>query len=225
MTRRSQYAAMSIHQQWEAAKDPDTAAEDLAAIVEAARDRRVIISVAEHPNTPVEVLERLADAEARDVRAAVASNPRTPKHLTLELAEDYATEVAAAAVASGQLTALEIKTIWQARKNTGGAGDKVEEALAATNNPEILAYLWDSEHPQIRELVASNQATPLEALVALACDYSSDAADIVAERAEHTGHPALQLAVTLAEDQKTQPSELVAAVKTQVEADYSQPVT
>jgi len=48
------------------------------------------VEIAENPNTPVELLTKLATDKSEDVRFAVAENPNTPVESLIKLATDKA---------------------------------------------------------------------------------------------------------------------------------------
>ncbi|GGA06766.1 hypothetical protein [Okeania sp. KiyG1] len=92
--------------------------------------------------TPVEILEMLADDESEEVRKLVAENPDTPVETLVKLANDSSKSVKEKLVSNSKTPV------------------------------EILEILADDESEKIRQLVAKNSHTPVETLVKLANDSS-----------------------------------------------------
>ena len=105
--------------------------------------RRVVAS---NPNTPYQVLERLASEESAVIRRHVALNPKTPVETLRKLAEDRETNVRLA-VAENAQTPQEILTLL--------SGDEdMDVRYGVAENPHmpenILVELSQDDNPYIR---------------------------------------------------------------------------
>lgn len=105
--------------------------------------RRVVAS---NPNTPRQVLERLAAEESAVIRRHVALNPKTPIETLRRLAEDSETDVRLA-VAENVHTPQDILTVL--------SGDEdMDVRYGVAENPhmpeEILVELSQDDNPYIR---------------------------------------------------------------------------
>ncbi len=105
------------------------------------------ISVIRNPQTPIQVIEKLAKDEDETVRKVVAENKNLPLNILLKLAEDSS---------FGVRSAL-------AYKNTYS---KIQTPV------ELLEKLAQDESEQIRQEVANHPDTPEELLIKLANDSS-----------------------------------------------------
>ncbi|MHB1762645.1 MAG: HEAT repeat domain-containing protein [Acidimicrobiales bacterium] len=145
--------------------NPNTPGEVLARLAKD-EDEDVREAVAWNPNTPGEALAGLAEDEDEDVRAAVAGNPSTPREVLAGLAEDEDEDVRAA-VAGNPSTPREVLA--------GLAEDEDEDvrwyvAQSTNTMPEVLAGLAADEDRFVRVAVAQNTSTPGEVLAGLAAD-------------------------------------------------------
>ncbi|NEP83514.1 MAG: hypothetical protein F6K39_38525 [Okeania sp. SIO3B3] len=116
-------------------------------LLELARDQSVSVRCKlarkiSRRQTPVEILEMLADDESEGVRALVAENPDTPVETLLKLLNDSSEYV------------------------------KEKLVSNPNTPVEILEMLSDAESIKVRQLVAENPDTPVETLVKLANDSS-----------------------------------------------------
>jgi hypothetical protein len=105
--------------------------------------RRVVAS---NPNTPRQVLERLASEESALIRRHVALNPKTPVEILRKLAEDPETDVRLA-VAENAQTPQEILTLLS-------SDDDMDVRYGVAENPHmpenILVELSQDDNPYIR---------------------------------------------------------------------------
>lgn len=148
-----------------AAKAPPAAASMAPAGAPQSRERQ-----AKDPNTPAEVLSKLATDEDSGVRLAVAHNANTSPVLLMHMAED-ADLMVRAAVAANPRTPLRALT-----KLTESEAMLVR--LRAAQNPqateELLTTLGNDMDPKVRMAVVRNNATSDYTLSMLETDSDDD---------------------------------------------------
>jgi hypothetical protein len=139
--------------------------------------RRALCSIAAHPNAGPELLRRLSLESHGEVQACVAANPATP----LDVLDRYMTsagvpaEVARAAAGNPSLPADRarlIESVLIERWSPGAVSCptwNVTLSHPACPAKRLLRGA-DSQHFQLRALVAANPATPIEALQRLMQD-------------------------------------------------------
>lgn len=135
----------------------DSKAEEPATKEESRQEPRVVLTsdfdalhvrrvVASNPNTPRQVLERLASEDAAVIRRHVAENPKTPVEILRKLARDCDPDVRLA-VAENPHTPPDVLTIL-----AGDVDDDVRYGVA--ENPhmpeDILLDLAQDDNPYIR---------------------------------------------------------------------------
>ncbi|MCC7529925.1 MAG: HEAT repeat domain-containing protein [Candidatus Melainabacteria bacterium] len=120
-----------------------TAAVFITSEFDALHVRRVVAS---NPNTPRQVLERLASEESPVIRRHVALNPKTPVETLRKLAEDRETDVRLA-VAENAQTPQEILTLLSNDQD-------MDVRYGVAENPHmpenILVELSQDDNPYIR---------------------------------------------------------------------------
>lgn len=78
---------MNFKEMVKLAKDPATTAENLSALVgECDQVNRL---VAKHPNTNIEILEKLSQIGDKAVSRNILSNPKVPREIIIKLAPEY----------------------------------------------------------------------------------------------------------------------------------------
>lgn len=164
---------LSIRQKFDLAMDPATSAEVLEKLAfdevqgepdsydEAYALRRW---VAGNPNSPTELLRRLADDEELEVRLEVAKNSSTPLDLILKFS---GIEEFFFSVASNNSCPTELLDDFAKHRD-----EEIKQAVAANPNCSlVLIKKWAKvKNESIRASVASNPNTPLQILQILASD-------------------------------------------------------
>jgi len=164
------------------------AVETAELIKELARDAHKRTAVAANPNTPPEVLAKLAKDKDEYVRAAVAKNPNTPRHILAKLAKDpysllevaknpntprhILAKLARHILAESAKSAKEIDILYSPYRPC----DLILEAVARNPNTprRILDKLSKNPHDSIKLEVAKNPNTSQFTLVRLAQDPLRD---------------------------------------------------
>jgi len=133
---------------------------------ELARDVNKRVAVAGDPNTPKEVLAKLADDENRRVIKAVAENHNTPPHILAKLARHTLAELAK----------LAKDPYYGSLHSPYSSYDLLLEAIAGNPNTprRILDKLSKNPHDYIKLEVAKNHNTSQFTLVRLAQDPLGD---------------------------------------------------
>jgi len=170
-------------------KQKNTHAVETAELIkELARDVHKRVEVAANPNTPPEILAKLAKDKDADVRVAVAKNPNTPRHILIELAYDPDSLLAVAKNPNTPrhiLAKLARYTLAELAKSAKEINilhspyslyDLLLEAVAGNPNTprRILEKLSKNPHDYIKLEVAKNPNTSQFTLVRLAQDPLRD---------------------------------------------------
>jgi hypothetical protein len=166
------------------------AVETVELIKELARDVNKRVAVAGDPNTPKEVLAKLADDENRRVREAVAGNPNASRHTLAKLAKDpYSLDAVAenhntpphilaklARHTLAELAKLAKDPYYGSLHSPYSPHDLLLEAIAGNPNTprRILDKLSKNPHDYIKLEVAKNHNTSQFTLVRLAQDPIGD---------------------------------------------------
>jgi hypothetical protein len=135
---------------------------------EYSNNHHIIHHLAQHPNTPPQILEKLAEFEEVTIRAAVAENPNLGERSLLALLEDKSSDVRNAAIKNPSISMAVIDELeW--RKN-----HQQREAIA--QNPSVplsvLKFLVEDENCNVRTMLAKNPTIPVNLLSTLAEDES-----------------------------------------------------
>lgn len=134
-------------------------------------------SVAKNPNTPKEVLEKLADDKSEVVRYAVAKNPSTPKEVLEKLTNDDDWNVRDL-VARNSSTP---KEVLEKLAKDSNVNVRWSVARNASTPKELLEELASDNAKEVRGMVALNHNAPKEVLEKLAEDKSDIVRRSVAE--------------------------------------------
>jgi len=184
-----------------AAVNPNT---PVSVLEKLAEDEESLVrrGVALNPNTPVSVLEKLAEDEESLVRSGVAHNPNIPVSVLEKLAEDEESLVRSG-VAHNPNTPVSVL-----EKLAEDEESLVREAVAHNPNTpvSVLEKLAEDEESLVREAVAHNPNTPVSVLEKLAEDEES----LVREAVAHNPNTPVSVLEKLAEDEESLVREAVA---------------
>ena len=142
------------------------------------------MDIALNPNTPVDVLNELADDKDSDVRLCVVVNPSTPKD-TIDKLLFVDKNIGFSELRFLEKVALCMETPPDIlAKLSQYADDSVRFAVAKNPHTPIIALnaLANDDNPAIRWTVADNVSTPADTLILLAGDmYNVSVRAAVAE--------------------------------------------
>lgn len=125
-------------------------------------------AVAAHPKAPIDLLRKLAEDDAPDVRKAVAANPNMPLQLLWELAEEFPE------------TVMNNPALWlQVAADPGAIAEAPTEAIIVLIRREQVPERWlwrGSGHYsyRVRKAAAENPSAPPDLLQKLAQDSDDD---------------------------------------------------
>lgn len=157
------------------AQNPLAAAEDLA-LLATEKNERILKALAQHPNTPSDVVEQLA---ARYPLEA-AHNPSVPSHVLLQLVQHTGTQankIRLAAAHSAQLTS-EIGLLLAADANKSIRLALAENRAAQSSvRSVVLEKLAKDIHAPVRQAALHNPALSLPAMLTLAAEFPQSVDD------------------------------------------------
>ncbi len=130
-------------------------------------DENVRWLVARNPNCPVELLQQLAVDEDEDIRKEVARNPNCPIKTLEQLATDEDKYVRKAVAGNPNCP---IETLQQLASDEGQSALKEDIAENPNSPTKLLQQLAVDEDKDIREAVARNPNCPIKTLEQLATD-------------------------------------------------------
>ena len=163
-------------------------------------DNDIRRNVAENPSTPVEMLVKLADDEYSDVREKVAENPNAPVETLVKLADDDFS--VKGKVAKNPSTPVET-LVKLADDDSFGIQENI--ALNPRTPAEILVKLANN-WLNVRKNVARNPNTPVATLEKLADDEYSAVREVIAENPSTP----IKILVKLADDKNPNVREYIA---------------
>jgi 3-methyladenine DNA glycosylase AlkC len=142
-------------------RDPNTSAETLARLAEVKnKDLYVLRGVAEHPNTPIETLTKLAKNGDGLVRMSVTNNLNTSVKILTELSEDKDTRVRSS-VAHNPNTPVEVLTGLVKDESTNV---RLNVAWNSNAPAKVLTELAKDKDWMVRLHVVENSNTPVKVL-------------------------------------------------------------
>jgi len=149
--------------------------------------------LAQNPDTPASVLEKLADNEDEHVRNRVAGNPNTPASVLEKLAGDETVRWIVAENSSTPASVLE--------KLSEDEDEDVRREIAGNSSTpaSVLEKLSEDEEDSVRCQIAGNSSTPVSLLEKLSEDEDEDVRRRVAE---NSSTPATVLEKLAADEDK-----------------------
>ena len=158
---------------WYVCINPATRAEELVEIANQSDDEHVLSDIAKHSNTPMKLIEKLAKHKEAWVRLGVADNPNTPSavrekildgFLTLKFEENDGDEYVARCIFSTEKVFQNVFGRYLPMESESRS--RILGYIATNPNApaEILTRLGSDRFSEIRIAVASNPSTPIEVL-------------------------------------------------------------
>lgn len=138
----------------------------------------VCLELAQNPNTPLNILEKLGNKLDFDprIRTAVADNPNTPLDLLEELYRYGGITIAMYIARNPNVSEDLLRRISKLSKSPYAKSDYSFAMAAVAENPktpaDVLEYLSYSEDEYVRVYVAKNPNTPIHVLKQLMSDES-----------------------------------------------------
>ena len=186
-----------------AASDPLTTRDKLEELAES-DDAAVLHSVASHPNTPAEVLRRIAESSwlPDEARCAVARNKSISPRLLRTLAKDPSEDVRSVAAAHPATPAAVLAVL----SDDWSVEVRVSVVLHPSTPEHVLIEAATDDHPAVPRHAARNPWLPASALERLL------RASFRGVRADAVLHPStsLEMAIPLATDRSLQVRRMVA---------------
>ena len=145
-------------------------------------DKNQRISLAQSTRNAA-LLYRLAFDKSEDVRAAVAGNKFAPPYVlkvVIDNSSGYSWQLSENLSKNAQLTDDVIE--YAIDHDICTYSEHLPVILDRIKSPEVFVRLAQSEEVRVRQAVASNLSTPIEALDALAYDANSDVRKAIAAR-------------------------------------------